>query len=236
MRFLFQRPDGCSVEPREKRWAVPASGWNSSVPLIQPSGSILLFQGRSSLVSSLPSTIYCAAGGKATQPVVSVCKQRAVLECSRGESLCSALPFTLSPLHRLTGFFSITSKPTTPLAAPRWWAGSGPTWSLKSWGSSCPPRHSPPNQPTQDVSSSRSSKARGARSWQWKRDTLAVQGLRPTGITSWNTCLPLSQRALERAGMKQGAGWRVRVPSAAPGPAFVKAAGRASVWEQRSDL
>ncbi|XP_074693949.1 snurportin-1 isoform X4 [Strix aluco] len=104
---------------------------------------------------------------------------------------------------RSTDFSSITSKPTIPLAAPRWWAGSGLTWYPKSSGSTCPRPCSLPNQTTLGVSSSRSLRARRVKSWQQKRVTRAARRLRGTDITSWNTCLPLSQQTLWRTRMKQ---------------------------------
>ncbi|XP_074736980.1 snurportin-1 isoform X2 [Strix uralensis] len=104
---------------------------------------------------------------------------------------------------RSTDFSSITSKPTIPLVAPRWWAGSGLTWYPKSSGSPCPRPCSLPNQTTLGVSSSRSLRARRVKSWQQKRVTRAARRLRGTDITSWNTCLPLSQQTLWRTRMKQ---------------------------------
>lgn len=125
----------------------------------------------------------------------------------RASSSVHSLPVSL---YRLTAFSSTTSKPTTPPAAPRWWAGSGPTWYPKSWGWLCLPPCSLPNQTMQHGSSSRSSRARRAKSWQQQRGTRAARWPR-TDTTSWNTCLPLSQETLLRAGMQQGATWRIRL-------------------------
>lgn len=142
------------------------------------------------------------------QLVVLACKWRAVLSSGTRSSTCKSLqlwPFihSLFPFYRSTDFSSITSKPTTPPAAPRWWAGSGLTWYPKSSGLPCPLPCSLPNQTMLGVSSSRSLRARRLKSWQQKRVTRAVQRLRGMDITSWNTCLPLSQQTLWRARMKQ---------------------------------
>nr|XP_032606222.2 snurportin-1 isoform X2 [Taeniopygia guttata] len=122
--------------------------------------------------------------------------------CS-SDSLCELLATDFPFEVRSTGCSSTTSRPTTPPAAPRWWAGSGPTWSPRSWGSPCPPPCSRPSPTTPGSSSSRSSRARGVKSWRRKRATPAARRPPGTDTTSWNTCPPLSQKSLRRAGMEQ---------------------------------
>ncbi len=104
--------------------------------------------------------------------------------------ICKWNSHTVEPCYRWTqtvflssrwmGFFSTTKRPTTPLAARRWSAGSDPIWWQISWASRCHSVPSPASLIMPAISFSRS--------WSTRKPQQKFVRLTKTADMNWNTC------------------------------------------------